>query len=195
MGETDKGGNWVLFWWTMLSKSLIQFSVDGWSCVPSLLWSGFDPWVRKIHWRRKWQPTPVLLPGRSHGLRSLVDYSPWDHKESDTTERLHFHYREVNGDFLQEGFCHPQICCTQSPCPCGRPLLTRPSTGDTQIHFCLSLCSVSESWCTQDLFEPSECFCQEWGLILNMNLPLLPSCWGFSFALGCGASPHNRSSA
>ena len=41
--------------------------------------------------RRKWQPTPVLLPGKSHGQRSLVDYSPWDHKESATTERLHFH--------------------------------------------------------------------------------------------------------
>ena len=42
------------------------------------------------YWRRKWQPTPVLLPGKSHGLRSLVGYSPWGHKESDTTERLHF---------------------------------------------------------------------------------------------------------
>ena len=51
---------------------------------------GFDPWVRKIPWRRKWQPTPVLLPGKSHGQRSLVDYSSWDRKESDTTERLHF---------------------------------------------------------------------------------------------------------
>ena len=51
---------------------------------------GFDPWVRKIPWRRKWQPTPVLLPGKSHRWRSLVGYSPWGHKESDTTERLHF---------------------------------------------------------------------------------------------------------
>ena len=40
----------------------------------------------------KWQPTPVFLPGESHGQRSLVGYSPWDHKESDTTERLHFHF-------------------------------------------------------------------------------------------------------
>ena len=40
-------------------------------------------------WRRKWQSTPVLLPGKSHGWRSLVGYSPWDRKESDTTERLH----------------------------------------------------------------------------------------------------------
>ena len=40
-------------------------------------------------WRRKWQPTPGLLPGKSHGRRSLVGYSPWGRKESDTTERLH----------------------------------------------------------------------------------------------------------
>ena len=50
----------------------------------------FDPWVGKIPWRRKWQPTPGLLPGQSHGQRSLVGYSPWGHKESDTTERLQF---------------------------------------------------------------------------------------------------------
>ena len=42
-----------------------------------------------MHWRRKWQPTPVFLPGEFHGWRSLVGYSPWGHKESDTTERLH----------------------------------------------------------------------------------------------------------
>ena len=52
---------------------------------------GFDPWVWKIPWRRKWQPTPVLLPGKSHEWRSLVGYSPWG-AESDTTEWLHFHF-------------------------------------------------------------------------------------------------------
>ena len=52
----------------------------------------FDPWVGKIPWRRKWQSTPVLLPGKSHGQRSLVGYSPWGCKESDTTEWLHFHF-------------------------------------------------------------------------------------------------------
>ena len=51
---------------------------------------GFDPWIRKIPWRRKWQPTPVFLPGESHGWRALVGYSPWGRKKSDTTERLHF---------------------------------------------------------------------------------------------------------
>ena len=45
-------------------------------------------------WRRKWQPTPVLLSGNFHGLRSLVGYSSWDSKELDMTERLHFSFKE-----------------------------------------------------------------------------------------------------
>jgi len=49
---------------------------------------GFDPWVGKIPCRRKWQPTPVFLPGESCGQRSLVSYSPWGCKESGITERL-----------------------------------------------------------------------------------------------------------
>ena len=49
---------------------------------------GFDPWVGKIFWRTKWQPTPVFLPGESHGQRSLVGYSPWHHRELDMTERI-----------------------------------------------------------------------------------------------------------
>ena len=44
-----------------------------------------------MHWRRKWQPTSVFLPGKFHGQRSLVGYSPWSHKESDMTERLSTH--------------------------------------------------------------------------------------------------------
>ena len=47
---------------------------------------GFDPWVRKIPCRRKWQPALVFLPGKSHGQRSLVGYSPQGRKDSDTTE-------------------------------------------------------------------------------------------------------------
>ena len=46
---------------------------------------GFDPWVGMILWRRKWQPTLVFLPGKSHGQRSLVGYSPWGSKESHKT--------------------------------------------------------------------------------------------------------------
>ena len=51
----------------------------------------FDPWVRKIPWRRAWQPTPLFLPGESHGWRSLAGYSPWSPKESDMIELVHMH--------------------------------------------------------------------------------------------------------
>ena len=56
--------------------------------------------------RRQWHPTPVLLPGKSHGRRSLGGYSPWGRKEPDMTERLHFHFSlscigEENGNPLQ----------------------------------------------------------------------------------------------
>ena len=49
---------------------------------------GFNPWVRMIPWRRKWKPTPVFLPRKSQGQRSLEGYSPGGPEESDTTERL-----------------------------------------------------------------------------------------------------------
>ena len=59
-----------------------------------------------FHWRRQWHPTPVLLPGKSHGWRSLVGCNLWVHYELDTTEQLHFHFSlshigEVNGNPLQ----------------------------------------------------------------------------------------------
>ena len=104
-------------------------------------------------------------------------------------------YGGVNGNLLQEDLYHTHVCYTQSPCPCSRPLPTYTSTGDAQTQFCLSFCGAPESWCAQALFEPSEHLWQEWDLILNVNSPLLPSCWGFSFALGHGVSPHSHSSA
>ena len=68
-------------------------------CLPSKR-RGFDPWVRKIPWRREWQPTPVFLPGESHGQRSLVSYSPRGLKESDTTEWItHTHTVEMSVHF------------------------------------------------------------------------------------------------
>ena len=54
-----------------------------------------ETWVGKIPWRREWQSIPGLLPGKSHGQRSLVGYSPGGCKELDTTERLHFTYIAV----------------------------------------------------------------------------------------------------
>ena len=97
-------------------------------------------------------------------------------------------YGGINSKLLQEGLCHTQVCCTQSPCPCSSPLLTNTSAGDTQTQFWLRLCGVSGSWCSQGLCEPSEHLWRVWGLILNAILPLLPSFWGFPFALGRGVS-------
>ena len=63
--------------------------------------------------RRQWHPTPVLLPGKSHGWRSLVGCSPWGHEESDTTEWLHFHF---SLSCIGEGDGNPLQCsCLENP--------------------------------------------------------------------------------
>ena len=89
-----------------------------------------------------------------------------------------------------------QVGCSQSPCPCGRPLLTPASTGDPQTLkgrpgsvSCGGHCSFP--WIlmhTRALSAPSQHLWQVWGLILNAVSPILPSCSGFSFVLGCGVS-------
>ena len=73
---------------TSLQNETTEWGVgSGW--VNSTLGrAGFDPWVRKIPWRREWQPTLVFLPGEFHEQKSLVGYSPCGLKELDTTERL-----------------------------------------------------------------------------------------------------------
>ena len=65
---------------------------------------GLDSWVGKIPWRRKWQPTPVFLPGESHGQRSLAGYSPWSHR--------------VGYQLAAEHLCWAQIwnCFVLGPC-------------------------------------------------------------------------------
>ena len=65
-----------------------------WSDIP-ISWRIFHSlllFTQSIPWKRRWQPTPVFLPGKSHGRQNLVGCSPWGHKESDTTERLPFHF-------------------------------------------------------------------------------------------------------
>ena len=82
-----------------------------------------------------------------------------------------------------------QDCCTQSSCPCSRPLLTHASAGDTQtLKGRYGSVSVGNLGAHKVFFEPSEHLWQVWGLILNVIMPLLPSFYGFSFALGCGES-------
>ena len=63
--------------------------------------------------RKQWHPTPVLLPGKSHGRRSLVGCSPWGREESDMTERLHFHFSLL---CIGEGNGNPHQCsCLENP--------------------------------------------------------------------------------
>ena len=162
----------------ILSKSLIQFSVDGWGCVPFLL-SDLRPKMVEVMVTFKrshactatfsapnpsaghHQPMPLPeTPGHSWASlgQSLVGsllLSPGSWctqgsvcalQESVSPVLCKFWqlYGGANGNLLQEGLCHTQVCCTQSPCPCDGPLLTHTSTGDIQTQFWLSLCV---SWC------------------------------------------------
>ena len=107
----DCTGRWILNHWTtrevsvlviILSQPTPSEGFPGGTIVKNPLAnsrckrSGFDPWIGKIPWRRKWQPTPGFLPGESHGQRSLAGYSPWGPKESDTTEWLSTHTRTLS---------------------------------------------------------------------------------------------------
>ena len=77
-----------------------------------------NPWVRKIPWRRRWQPTPVFLPGKFLGQRSLAGYSPWDCRESDTTERLN-HNNKESGSLLA---WWPLLLLTRNPSLLRKPI-------------------------------------------------------------------------
>ena len=139
------------------------------------------------------QPTP-LSETAGHWQASLGQFlveslllSPWSwciqgsvcalqESVSPVLCKFWWFYSGVKGNLLPEGLCHTQVCCTQRPCPCGRPLLTCIFAGDTQTQFWLSLCRVSRSRYTQGLFEPSENLWRVRGLILNSISPLLPSC-------------------
>ena len=187
-------GNWglVLMGGPLLSKFLIQFSVDGWGYVPSLLLDLMPNYgggnedngilLQKVSctycctqclWPcigyHRPMPPPEI-PG--HSLASLVQSLVWSLlfspgfwyaqgfvcaiQESVSLVLCTFWrlYSGVNGDLLQEGLCHSQVYCTQSPCPWSGPLLTCSSTGDTKTQFWLSLCGVSVSQFAQSLFEP-----------------------------------------
>ena len=95
-GPPALGGRSLSHWTTReLSLSLFlncPWWLSQWRICLQSRRLGIDPWLGKIPWRRKWQPTPVFLPGESHGQRSLAGCSPRGHKESDTTEQLSSHF-------------------------------------------------------------------------------------------------------
>ena len=86
--------------------------IESLSFTSPALAGGF--FITSVTWRRRqWLPTPVLLPGKSHGRRSLVGCSPWGHEEWDTTERLHFHF---SLSCIGEGNGNPLQCsCLENP--------------------------------------------------------------------------------
>ena len=162
----------------MLSKSLTQFSIDGWGCIPSLLFDLRPNYgggnedngdllqkVLCIHWSTQC-PQPYSRPPPTHASTGdswtltgktgpvscgslLLSPGSWctrgfvcslQESVSPVLCKFCWLYGGVNDDLLQEGLCRTPVCCTQSPCPCSRSLLTCTSTGDTQTQYWLSLC-------------------------------------------------------
>ena len=123
----------VSLWESESSRNDIRHQV--WPIKTPYVWFSIlfsSSWL--VNWspggRRQWHPTPVLLPGKSHGQRSLVGCNPWGREESDTTERLHFHFSlsctgEGNGNPLQ--------------CSC----LENPRDGGA---WWAAVCGVAQSW-------------------------------------------------
>ena len=110
--------------------------------------------VSNIYQRRQWHPTPVLLPGKPHGWRSLVGYSPWGRTESDTTERLYFQF---SLSCIGEGNGNPLQCsCLENPRDWGAwwaavygvaqswTGLKRLSSSSSSKYICKSV--IAESW-------------------------------------------------
>ena len=103
--------------------------------------------------RRRWHPTPVFLPGNSYGWRSLVGCSPWGPKESDTTERLHFHF---SLSYIGEGNGNPLQCsCLENPRD--RGALWAAVYGVAQSQTRLKRLSSSSSIKKQFTKHPQEC--------------------------------------
>ena len=112
------GGGYVLFFFSFLSGQTVNHCQ-----IPNLpffwmtiLWKLQPPFHMRhsrICWRRQWHPTPVLLPGKSHGWRNLVGCSPWGRYESDTIEQIHFHFSLSR---IGEGNGNPLQCsCLENP--------------------------------------------------------------------------------
>ena len=119
---------------------------------------------QRISWRRRWNPTPILLPGKSHEQRSLVGCSPWGREESDTTEQLHFHFSlscigEDNGNPLQ-------CSCLETPRDGGTwwAAVYGVAQGQTQLKQLSSSSSSSKGLVT----------------LVMQSIPTFPICWNLS---------------
>ena len=155
---------------------------------PLDLWSA-APIIR----RRQWHPTPVTLPGKSHGRRSLVGCSPWGHEELDTTEWLHFHFLL---SCIGEGNGNPLQCsCLENPRDGGawwaavygvtqsRTWLKRLSSS-SPYHLCHPFCWFHFTHCHSSCVRPCQSWCRtimegccevfRKHFLQSMGVPLLP---------------------
>ena len=123
-----------------LETRLVTWWLRRWSVCLQCGRPKFESWVGKIPWRRKWQSITVLLPWKSHGRRSLVGYSPWGRKESDTTEWLysHLHSFLFKLGFEQQSFYVAMDSGHISFCQLLNLNLSLPSTVYLSKHFPLS---------------------------------------------------------
>ena len=127
---------------------------------------GSIPRSGRFPWRRKWQSTPVLLPGKSHGQRSLVGYSPWGRKELERTERLHFHFQTMVEvmKIMVTSFKRSHACTAilSAPNPAGGqhwptpPLETPGHSQASLVSFLWSHCSFLLGPRHKVLFVPSK---------------------------------------
>ena len=109
------GHNWATeLKWTLFRLILPKFHFTSHSRMTGCRWVTTPLWLSNaLRRRRQWPPTPVLLPGKSHGWRILVGCSPWGRWESDTAERLHFHF---SLSCIGEGNVNPLQCsCPEKP--------------------------------------------------------------------------------
>ena len=114
----------------MASSPISSWQIEGKKSENSDTYDRFFFLGSKITWRRQWHSTPVLLPGKSHGKRSLVGCSPWGRQQSDTTERLHFHF---SLSCIGEGNGKPLQCSCQENPRDGGALVGCRSWGHTEL--------------------------------------------------------------
>ena len=118
-------------------------------------WPGFDFCVRKIPWKRKWQPTPVFLPGEFHGQLSLVGYNPWSRKQS----TVQFSCSVVSNSLQPHGLQHTRLPCPSSipraysnSCPSSR--WCHPTNSSSVVLFSSCLQSFPASGSFPESFLP-----------------------------------------
>ena len=224
----------VLMGGAMLCKSLIQFFVERWGCVPSLLFGLRSNYgggnedngnlLQKVPHKHCYTqcPQPCSRPLLTQASTKIPEHSQASLVQSLVgslllsprslctqvlfvpSKCLFFQSCVSSGSSMvglmfassKRAYSIPRSTAPRAPGP------TAPAAvhfwpvplEETLKHSSVCLCGVSGSWCTQNMLDLSKYLWWLWGLILNVILPLIPSCWGFSFALGLGVSPQSHSS-